>query len=97
MSLPDVPAAAELQVWLRQAFPPPEEAETRCFLSSIFMDWLSAQDSLDTEETPTSVLLLGLVPLDRGMRVELLLGWASEHGWQEETPPLFFSLILNKI
>lgn len=69
-------------VGLPQAFPPAVEAElqTRCFLSSIFMDWLSAHDSLDTDETPTTVLLAGLVPLDRGMRVELLLGCRSAHG-----------------
>lgn len=65
-----------------QAFPPAEEAElqTLCFLSSIFIDWLSAQDSLD--ETPSSVLLPGLVPLDRGMRVEPLLGCTSGDGWE---------------
>lgn len=75
----------EWQVWRRQAFPPAGEAElqTLCFLSSIFMDWLSAHDSLDTEETPRSVWLLGLLPLDRGMRVQLLLGCTSEHGWRE--------------
>lgn len=70
----------ETDVWLRQGFPPVEDAElqTLGFLSSIFMDGFSAQ-----EETPTTVLLLGFIPLDKGMRVELLLGCTSEHDWQE--------------
>lgn len=68
-----------------QDFPPVVEAElqTLCFLSSIFMDWLSAQDSLDTEDTPRTALLPGFRPRDSGMRVELLLGCTSEHDWRE--------------
>lgn len=75
----------QLDVWLLQVFPPVVEAElqTFCFLSSIFIEWFSAHDSLDMDETPRTVLLPGLMPLDKGMRVELLLGCTSEHDWQE--------------
>lgn len=67
-----------------QVFPPVVEAElqTLCFLSSIFIDWFSAHDSLDTDDTddtPSTVLLPGFIPLDSGMRVETLRGCTSEH------------------
>lgn len=54
-----------------QHFPPAAEVvlQTVGFLSSIFIDWLSARDSnLVTVETPITALPV-FIPLDIGIRV----------------------------
>lgn len=70
-----------------QFLPPATEAElhTIDFLSSIFIDWLSARDSnLVTVDTPRSALLLGFIPFDSGIRVAALrAGCTSELGWKK--------------
>lgn len=55
-----------------QLLPPAADTEliTADFLSSIFIDWLSARDSiLDTAATPMTVLP-GFIPFDIGIRVD---------------------------
>lgn len=59
-----------------QLFAPAAEAELHAvdFLSSIFIDWLSARDSnLATVDTPRTALLLGFIPFETGIRVAVLL------------------------
>lgn len=66
-----------------QLLPPAVEAVD--FLSSIFIDWLSARDSnLVTVDTPRTALLLGFIPFDTGIRVAALRAdCTSELGWRE--------------
>lgn len=71
-----LPAAAEAE--------PPHTVVD--FLSSIFIDWLSARDSnLATVDTPTTALLVGFIPFDTGIRVAALRAdCTSEPGWKQE-------------
>lgn len=66
------------------ALPPVAELHTAGFLSSIFIDWLSARDSiLVTADTPRTALLLGFIPFDIGIRVAVLrVGCMSGLGWK---------------
>ena len=55
-----------------QLFPPPEETDlqTADFLTSIFIDWLSARDSnLVTVDTPRTAFPV-FIPFDTGIRVD---------------------------
>lgn len=70
-----------------QLLPPAAEAEpphTVDFLSSIFIDWLSARDSnLATVDTPRIALLVGFIPFDIGILVAVLRAdCTSEPGWK---------------
>lgn len=66
--------------------PPAVEAEPQIvdFLSSIFIEWLSARDSNRvTVDTPRTALLLGFIPFDTGIRVAALRAdCTSELGWK---------------
>ena len=70
-----------------QFLPPTVEAEAQIvdFLSSIFIDWLSARDSnLVTVDTPRTALLHGFIPFDIGIRVAALRAdCTSELGWKK--------------
>lgn len=91
-----------------QLLPPAAEAEPHAvdFLSSIFIDWLSARDSnLATVDTPRTALLLGFIPFETGIRVAALradctseLGWKNEHSTRERisitnTQKIYFSFV----